>query len=153
MSRTIAKTAKVLVAVAAAATMPILAAGTAEAHTSSGCTVEPMTPIFAGFNTAGTKLINYRVSVTCTGGRSVEITQERWESDGWPNPDDHLGTSTFNRTFSVTGSTTISNVRTLVDGELGNEEVYQKVRFRVTSNGVTSPWTGWHSSAQLSIAN
>jgi hypothetical protein len=26
------------------------------------------------------------------------------------------------------------------------EELYHSVRFRVSSNGVTSPWTAWHNS-------
>ena len=149
MSSTIPRAAKVGLALAAALAAPALAAIPAQAHTSSGCTINPLTPTFAGFNSSGTKLINYRVSVSCSAGRTAEVTQERWESDSWPNPDDHLGTTTFN----TSGVTTLNNVRTLVDGELGNEEVYQKIRFRVTSNGVTSPWTGWHTSAELSIAN
>lgn len=149
MSSTIPRIAKVGLALAAALAVPALAAAPAHAHTSSGCTINPLTPIFHGFNTSGTKLINYRVSVTCTAGRTAEVTQERWESDAWPNPDDHLGTTNF----VTSGVTTLDNVRTLVDGELGNEEVYQKIRFRVSSNGVTSPWTGWHSSAELDIAN
>jgi hypothetical protein len=32
-----------------------------------------------------------------------------------------------------------------------NEEMYHSVRFRVTSNGVTSPWTKWEDSTVVSF--
>ena len=32
-----------------------------------------------------------------------------------------------------------------------NEEMYHSVRFRVTSNGVTSPWTPWEDSTVVSF--
>jgi hypothetical protein len=137
----------------AAAALPIAAiagAGSAQAHTTSGCTVEPLKPIYSYTNSSGVKVLDYRISVNCTSGRYAHITQERWEEDSWPNGDDHLGTSTF----SARGVQTLHNYRTLVDGELGQEEVYQKVRFHVHSdNGVVSGNTGWHSSAVLSIYN
>ena len=64
-------------------------ASPASANTSSGCTVTPLKPIFAGFNSSGVKLVNYRISVSCSANRTVSITQERYEEDGWPNPDDY----------------------------------------------------------------
>jgi hypothetical protein len=138
-----------LVTLAAAAAMPIALAAPASAATSSGCTVTPLKPIFAGFNSTGVKLVNYRISVSCASNRTVSIEQRRYEEDDWPNPDDSLGTTTF----STSGVRTLSNVRTLVNTESGNEEVYQKVRFRVTSGGVTSPWTSFQKSSVLSIPN
>lgn len=96
------------------------------------------------------KVLNYKIAVSCASGRTAKITQERWESDDWPNGDDFLGSTTF----SVRDSTTLNNYRTLVDGEIGQEEVYQKIRFYVVSdNGVTSAWTGWHTSATRSFYN
>ncbi len=134
--------------VAAAATLGF--AGSAQAHTTSGCTVEPLKPIYAGTNSSGVKIIDYRMTVSCSAGRSAHITQQRYEEDGFLNPDDHLGTSTF----SVRGTKLVHNKRTLVDTELGKEEVYQKIRFHVHSdNGVVSGNTGWHKSAVLSIYN
>ena len=98
----------------------------------------------------GVKVLNYKIAVSCSSGRTAKITQERWEEDDWPNGDDFLGSTTF----SVRGSTTLNNYRTLVDGEIGQEEVYQKIRFYVVSdNGVTSGWTGWHTSATRSFYN
>ncbi len=144
--RTTSKIAAVLVA-ASTAVLPIAAATSASAATSSGCTVTPLKPIFAGFNSSGVKLVNYRITVSCSSNRTVSITQKRYEEDGWPNPDDYLGTTSF----STSGVRTLNNVRTLVNTESGYEEVYQKVQFRVTSGGVTSPWTSWQKSSVLSI--
>lgn len=138
-----------LVTLAAAAAAPIALAAPASAATSSGCTVTPLKPIFAGFNSSGVKLVNYRIAVSCASNRTVTIEQRRYEEDDWPNPDDSLGTTTF----TTSGVRTLSNVRTLVNTESGNEEVYQKVRFRVTSSGVTSPWTSYEKSSVLSIPN
>ena len=138
-----------LTGVAACAAMSVALASPASAATSSGCTVNPLKPIFAGFNSSGVKLLDYRVSVSCSAGRTVFIEQERYEEDDWPNGDDFLGATSWN----TSGVVTLSNVRTLVDGEIGYEEVYQNVRFRVSSNGVTSPWTSWQKSAVLSISN
>lgn len=81
------------------------------------------------------------------------IQQQRWEDDSWPNGDDYLGGTDFSRYLSAGTSTTIHNYRTLVDGEIGYEEVYQKVRFKVGSGGVWSGYTGWQNSAILSISN
>ena len=134
----------------AAAALGVAAATNAHAHTTSGCTVEPLTPVYSYTQSNGVKVLNYRISVNCQAGRTAYITQERYEEDGWPNPDDHVGTSTF----SARGVTTLDNYRTLVDTESGQEEMYQQIRFYVRSdNGVTSGWTGWHKSAVRSFYN
>jgi hypothetical protein len=140
-----------LVTLAAAAVVPIAMAAPASANTSSGCTVKPLRPNFTGsFTTSGVKKVDYGISVSCAPNRTVSIEQRRYEEDGGLfNSDDFLGASSFN-TFGVR---TLSNVRTLVDTESGNEEIYHKVRFRVTSNGVTSAWTPWEKSPVLSIPN
>jgi len=134
---------------AVAAIAAIGFAGAAQAVTTSGCTATPLTPIYSYTNSAGVKVLDYRITVSCSSGRTAQITQERWEEDDWPNGDDLVGTSTFN----VQGSTTLHNYRTLVDGELGMEEMYQKIRMRVSSNGVTSPWTGWQKSGVQAFYN
>ena len=134
-----------LAALATSAALSVAMASPAAANTSSGCTVTPLKPIFAGFNSSGVKLVDYRISVTCTAGRTVSIDQQRYEEDPWPNGDDFLGSTQFN----TSGVTTLSNVRTLVNGEIGDEEVYHNVRFRVSSNGVTSPWTSYQKSCLL----
>ena len=131
-----------------------LAAPAQAAGTNYACSVTPLRPVFAGHNSAGVKLVDYRVQVYCSTDRYINITQERWEEDDWPNGDDHLGTSYFSRHLNqYSGTVTISNIRTLVDGEIGNEEVYQKVRFQEGSNGVWSPYTGWYNSGVTSMSN
>ncbi|MEK0154777.1 hypothetical protein [Arthrobacter oryzae] len=131
-----------------------LAAPAQAAGTNYACSVTPLRPVFAGHNSAGVKLVDYRVQVYCNTDRYINITQERWEEDDWPNGDDHLGTSYFSRHLNqYSGTVTISNIRTLVDGEIGNEEVYQKVRFQEGSNGVWSPYTGWYNSGVTSMSN
>ena len=131
-----------------------LAAPAQAAGTSYACSVTPLKPVFAGHNSSGVKLVDYRIQVYCNTDRYINITQERWEQDDWPNGDDHLGTSYFSRHLNqYSGTVTISNVRTLVNGEIGNEEVYHKVRFQEGSNGVWSPYTGWYYSGVTSMSD
>jgi hypothetical protein len=131
-----------------------LAAPAQAAGTSYACSVTPLRPAFAGFNSSGVKLVDYQIQVHCNTDRYINITQERWEEDDWPNGDDHLGTSYFSRHLNqYSGTVTIHNVRTLVDTEIGNEELYQKVSFQEGSNGVWSPYTGWHYSGVTSMSN
>lgn len=141
-----------LVAVAAAA--PIALAGMpAEAATSAGCTVTPLKPVFAGFNSSGVKLVRYKVSVKCSADRTVTVQQHRYEDDKAPDKDDDLGASSFVRSFGSTKTIVVASQRALPNTENGNEEIYQRVRFRVSSHGVTSPWTSWQNSGILSIPN
>ena len=148
---TLSKTARRIAAgTIAAAAIGVAAATSASAHTTSGCTVEPRTPIYSHTQSNGVKVLNYRNTVNCQSGRTAYITQERYEEDGFLNPDDHVGTSTFSRR----GVTTVNNYRTLVDTESGQEEMYQRIRFYVRSdNGVTSGWTGWHKSGVRAFYN
>ncbi|KIS25869.1 hypothetical protein TV39_17570 [Arthrobacter sp. SPG23] len=131
-----------------------LAAPAQAATTNYACTVTPLKPVFAGFNSSGTKLVDYQIQVRCYNNRSVYIEQQRWESDDWPNGDDHLGNSSFSRSLGYySGIVTIHNVRTLTNTEIGNEEVYQKVRHQEGAGGVWSPFTGWKSSGTTSMSN
>ena len=137
-----------LVTLAAAAAVPIAMAAPASARTSSGCTVKPLKPVFAGFNSSGVKLLNHPISVSCLSNRTVRIEQRLYEQDVPPDPDDLIGV----RWFRTSGVRTLSSVWTLVNTEPGNEEVYQKVCFWVISHGVTSPGTCEKSSV-VSIPN
>ena len=67
--------------------------------------------------------------------------------------DDTIGHTTYNRSFSSAGTQYIYFYGTLPDTELGQEEMYQKIRLRVSSNGVTSAWTGWQKSGVQSFFN
>lgn len=139
----------VAAAAAAAALSVAVASPASAATTSNGCTVAPLKPVFAGFNSSGVKLVNYRISVNCLPGRTALIEQERYEQDPFPNPDDPTG----NNRFSASNVVTIPVIRPLPDTEIGAEEIYHQVRFRVTSNGVTSPPTAFESSPVLPITN
>ena len=141
-------------ALAAALVAPLGLATPAQAATSGGCTVTPLTPIFDGFNSAGVKLVRFRVKISCDAGRTVTVQQQRWEDDQHPDRDDSLGTVSFTRTFDGSRSTiTVASRRTLPNTERGNEEIYQRVRFRVSSNQVTSPWSAYENSRQASMPN
>ena len=141
--------------IAAAAAVVPLAVSTVPAHaaTSSGCTVTPSKPFFDGFNSSGVKQVRYRVTIKCDANRTVTVHQRRYEDDRAPDADDNLGATVYVRTFGGSGTKTVSTLVSLRNTEAGNEEVYQRVRFQVTSNGVTSPWTGWQTSRILSILN
>ena len=138
--------------VAAAAAAPLaLAAAPAEATTGSGCTVTPLKPTFGGFNSSGVKLVRYGVSIKCAADRSVTVDQDRFDkASGVPVL---TGVSVLKHTFGGAGTIKITVQRPLPDLNRGNEAVFQSVRFRVASHGVTSAWTGWQKSAVLSIPN
>jgi len=138
--------------VAASAAVPLaLATMPAEAATSSGCTATPLKHVFAGFNSSGVKEVRYSVSVTCSGDRSITVEQRRY--DAVPSPDKYLGQSVLKHSFDKSGSVRISVTRALPETGPGNERMYQKIRFRVASHGVTSSWTSWQASPVLSIPN
>jgi hypothetical protein len=145
-------------ALVAAAAAPLSLAIPAHAASSSGCIVNPQKPVHAGFNSAGVKLVRFEVKIFCNPNRTVEVQQLRYEED-WGNwlfsdPDDSLGSRTFTRTFPPNvGTITVSSTRTLPNTEDGNEEIYQKTRFRVSSGGVTSPWTSYQRTAYVSMPN
>ena len=46
------------------------------------------------------------------------------------------------------GSLMFKDSSVQMDTVFGDEEMYQHVSFRVTSNGVTSPWTDWEDSPE-----
>ncbi|HET9648982.1 MAG TPA: hypothetical protein VFP34_12250 [Microlunatus sp.] len=151
--RTLRRTVAAGIAVTVAAVPLALAVAPAQAATGSGCTVTPLRPVFAGFNSSGVKQVRYRVTATCSSNRVLTVEQRRYEDDASPDPDDFLGSSVLVHSFSGGATVTLSTTRSLPDTEPGNEEIYQRIRFRVSSNGVTSAWTGWQNSPILSIPN
>lgn len=131
----------------AAAALPLAGISSAQASTSSsGCTVSPLRPYYVYHNAAGVKVIRYDVTVSCDADRTIELERHVHEQDGGLNNDDHIATSNHDRYFPSTSSVTMWAEVSLPDTELGDEEMYQQVKFRVTSNGVTSPWTAWELS-------
>ena len=148
MKHTTRRSRRALAAALLATALPLVAVGTAQASTtSSGCTVSPLRPVFDHFNASGVKVIRYNMTVSCDAGRTIEIEQHVHEADSI-NADDHITTSNRSRYFATTDSVTMWLENSLPDTEIGDEEMYQHVSFRVTSNGVTSPWTDWEDSPE-----
>lgn len=145
-----------LTAVAAAA--PLALALPAQASTTSSlCTVTPWAPYFDHIDSSGQKVINYGTTVYCESGRSIEIQDQRWDDDSGdlvPSKDDPHGITTYTIDFPGTSVEYRSAAKDLPDSDPwgdDNEEMYHSVRFRVTSNGVTSPWTKWEKSTVTSF--
>lgn len=142
-------------AMIAVATAPLTVALPAEAATTAfGCTAAPLAPVFAGLNGAGVKQVRYNVLITCAANRSIEVQQTFMEDDAPPNPDDFTGTVVNTTNFPGAAITTTGVTVDVPDTEAGPEELYQKIRFRVTgAGGVQSAWTLFESSPNTTIAN
>lgn len=136
---------------AAAAIAAIGVAGSAQAVSTSGCTVTPFTPTYHHHNAAGNKVLQYKIRVTCAANRTATVYQQRKEEDTFS--DDTIGTSTYTRVFGAAGTKYIYFYGVLPDTELGKEEMYHRIKLRVSSNGVVSPWTGYHKSGVRSFSN
>lgn len=129
---------------------------------ASGCSVWADTPYYDHTDRTGHKWINYRVYATCQAGRYIQIGRQHWESDdgrgcsSW-NPfcdnDDYQGyTQTGWYWFGSYKTIVLNEVRPLVKTDSNCcEEPYQRVAFRVYSNGVTSSWAQWADSKYYSI--
>jgi hypothetical protein len=150
-----------LTALLAAAALIAPAALAAPAHastTASGCTVTPRKPVFTGdFTSDGRKKIEYKVDITCDGGRTVYVTQERWENDNY-SADDLQGTTHFNIHFNSATTVTKSAIQALPTDGIGEgsdyAEVYESISFYVASDGnppVISADTPWEFSSIVSI--
>ncbi len=128
--------------------------------TSAGCTVNPIRPIYSGLDTpAGVSRVDYKIKVRCNGGRSVEIQQFRMEEDQMPRDNDWIDEVTGNdvhpQDFSSGAQTRMLTVRAPLPKTAGDgpvEEVYHKVRFRVTTAAGTTAWTPFELSAVRAIS-
>ncbi len=140
------------VGVAAVSALPLAMVTPAQADTTfQGCTVTNDAPTYAGFNDANNvPYVYYPIEVTCQAGLEVETEQVRWEQDLAQNEgpaladDDYLSTSYHDWDFTGGAGTQSINVRRTLpytNNEGPDEEVYAKIRFRVTSGTVTGPWT------------
>lgn len=155
--------AKVAVGMAAASTLSLMAATPAEAARVSfqGCTVTNDAPYYAGFDTLGNvPYVYYPLEVTCADDLSIEVEMVRWEQDfAWREgpgleDEDYLSTSIYNWDFSSgAGTVPYLSQRTLplTNNEGIDEEIYNQVRFRVTSDTVTGPWTAYAYSPVSAI--
>ena len=139
----------------AALAMPLAVAGSASAATNaSGCTVNPLKPVYDHMNSSGQKVIKYETKVYCDAGRSIEIQDERLDQDNW-SADDYYGTTIYNTRFDNAATEYKSVLQVLPDADAwgdDNEEMYHAVRFQVTSdNGVVSAWTPWENSPEVTF--
>ena len=113
------------------------------------------TPYPAGF-WGGKRLVAYKGKVFFpSGGHLVQVKQERWERDKWPDHDDYLGTSYFTKHFHNGGWFNFDSTHPLKQTDFGygdkTEEVYQRVSYRVYKNGHWSHWSTWVYSGTASI--
>lgn len=136
-----------------AAAVPLAAAASASATTyNSGCSVTPLTPVYSHHNASGNKVLRHDIRVTCSGGRTVYITQQTREEDTFS--DDTTGTFAKSRHFGGYETVTLSTYQTLPNTEWGDEEMYQRVSFKVVSdNGVSSAYTSWENSPVRTFSN
>ncbi len=136
------------------AVVPLALGGTPAqaATTKAACTVNPLKPVYHHTNSAGKKVIDYRIKVKCTKDRYVKIQQRFWEED--TGFDDQIGrTKTVKRHVKPSdGTVTLHSHRVLPDIEWGDEEMYHDVRFQVGSHGVWTGYTKWEASAVRSFA-
>lgn len=147
---------RVAVVAVVAASLPLASMSSADAANSLwGCSVEPERPVFDHINPAnGNKVIRYDMTVECVGGRTVEIDQHIHEEDDGLNDDDHIFSVTRTRHYSDDDTVTIWWEKTLETGELGAEEMYQTVRFRVTTDDLAqSGWTSYDASPVQQFSN
>jgi hypothetical protein len=150
------KTALRALVVTAAVAAGLAVMSPAHASTRDGCTVTPMTPYHNGtFTSGGEKWIDYDVEITCDAGRDISLEMHRWEADsGLNGADDLIGTSTRTKTFNSTSTWVWKITGVLPDNDGGLDqysEMFQRVRFQVTSNGVVGSWSAWEASATRSI--
>lgn len=148
-----------LAAVALAAVSVGVAVPAHASTTKDGCTVSPIAAEFRGtYDPSNTPYVYYSYDVTCgasASGLSVEVSTTTYDQDlagragdvdwnGVNNADEDLvGTATTTRSFGTAGGTKHVDVRgTLPRTDTDfNEEMYQALKFRVTSGPVTGGWS------------
>ncbi|GAA1259365.1 hypothetical protein [Arthrobacter pascens] len=113
------------------------------------------TPYFAGFGAGWKRLVAYPGKVYYPSSGWVQVKQERWERDHWPDQNDYLGTSYFSKYFHSGGTFTFKSTYPLQRTDFGygdkTEEVYHRLSYRVYKNGYWSPWSKWVYSDTASI--
>lgn len=157
-ARKVAVAGAVLAALGAPMAVLAVPAEAAVATTDfAGCKVTPKTPIYVKHNDAGQKVIRFRVVVECGADRTARVDwigyEEDWSTWWKTDRDDTLFSTTKRVSFTSAGTTTLWRDLALPDTESGAEEIYHKVRFSVTSNGVPSQATKWERTPYVSFTN
>lgn len=130
----------------------VLAAPAQAAETQYACTVKAAKPVYtlSVVNNKPVHRVDYPVTITCNKARWVNLKQDRYEDK--PILNTHLGSTTWNNVYVPKGvSKTLHNVRTAVNTEPGNEEVFHRVRFQEGLDGLWSQWKGPFTSANTSV--
>lgn len=120
-------------------------AGSAHAVSSNGCTAVPLTPSFSHVDAAGNRVLKYTFYLTCSAGRTATVHHQVRELDLLGS--DLISNATYTKSFPLSGTTTVSYLAAVPDTEPGGEEMFHRLRLRVTVFGIPQPWTGWHNSA------
>lgn len=133
-------------------------AAPAEASTSDrGCTVDPLKPTTRWGSGWDSQQVDFRISVSCRGDKTVEIRQRRFEDDHGRRHEDFLGSSTFRESFGNRDrSITVHSFDRVANVDRrSHEEVFQVVSFRVRSgnSGNWSDWTSWEKSGVATVGN
>jgi len=125
-------------------------AAPANAETSrNGCTVNPLDPKDLRGND-----VDFRITVDCSGQKTVEIRQRIYEDERGPRHNDDLlvkrqFTEEFDRHDDARTVHYFVDVR---NHDRKGEEVYQLVSFRVENHGGHwSDWTPWEKSAVVDV--
>jgi hypothetical protein len=151
------KTRKTLAGVAAAVAglAPLSLTLPAEAATyRDGCWVTPQRPENVTPIGSQTAYARYTVRITCNPNRVISVRTQAWEQDngkpGDSGGDDLISSYSFSPiTVGPSGGTyTRSLTRTVPDWDHPDHwvEVYHRVSFQVTSNGVTGSPSAWEMS-------
>jgi hypothetical protein len=156
MNRFITALAPALVVAATASTL--LAAPAEAANSRGGCIVQPVRPDPTNQVVNGARVVDYGIDVLCNGGRTVEVQQFRLEEDTLPRDIDAIDDVTGNdlRTLDFSNGPGLRTAHVLAGlpdtpGDGPVEEVYHKVRFRVTTPAGTTAWTTFDPSAVRAI--
>jgi hypothetical protein len=142
------------VSIAAVATGAYGLSPAAPAHaatTYGGCTITPTVPTAdSAVSATGETLVNYRGGVFCPLGKTARVQRERWEQD-LGGPDNFTGSIT---STVLTPLWWDQHPLPNTDGTADDyEEVYQRVRFQVTttSTGYTTAWSPWELTSAVAI--
>lgn len=145
---------RVAIVSAVALALPVAAATPAQATvTKEGCTFTARAPKYADTDSAGYKRFTFTVEGSCQPGRGVNFRTEAWEQD-IGKPGDTGGNDLLGKWDGVWSQWPTSQKRTWshtirmpYDESDGFEELYHRVRFRVSSNGVNGSWSAWDYSS------
>jgi hypothetical protein len=143
---------------AASVTMSAMSAPASASTTYKGCTVNPEVPVVWNPDPSGFMQMDAHISVNCTEGRLVQVSQEIWEKDTPQKGQQRLiARGLFSKDFRPAGHGSIGfdGIYRVPNNHpgLANETLYQKVTFRVCDENICSPFTPREASAARTFNN